>query len=132
MGFSDRTRSSMLVFVRASRIPGWEGRRGGGGGEELWHQGGGRCFGDRTRSSVVVFGRASGRGGGGGRRGGGGGEELWQGNAQSASALSLQAEKKPTSAKQSNNMSCVLPVRAACLPASIPPSKQTSSFGMCV
>ena len=29
MGFSDRTRSSMLVFVRASQIPGWDGRRGG-------------------------------------------------------------------------------------------------------
>lgn len=36
MGFSDRTRSSMLVFVRASRIPGWDGRRGGDGGEESW------------------------------------------------------------------------------------------------
>ena len=35
MGFSDRTSSSMLVFVRGSRIPGWDGR-GGDGGEELW------------------------------------------------------------------------------------------------
>lgn len=39
MGFSGRTRSSMLVFVRGSQIPRRDGRRrggsGGGGGEEL-------------------------------------------------------------------------------------------------
>ena len=41
------------------------------------------------------------------------------GKCPKPSALSLQAEKKPTSAKQCNNMSCVLPVRAACFQASI-------------
>ena len=39
MGFNARTRSSMLVFVRGSRIPGRDRREGGRhGGEELWHR----------------------------------------------------------------------------------------------
>lgn len=29
MGFNGRTCSSMLVFVRASQIPGWDWRKGG-------------------------------------------------------------------------------------------------------